>query len=93
VRLGRVLDFMEYHGVDDPMVGVGETGCCLAESSRPELWLEGNWDWATQNTDKIGAMSYFDSSRNSKDGHVWNLKETQGKLNAYRGLLSHSRSA
>lgn len=93
VRLERILDFMEYYGVEDPMVGVGETGCCLAESDRPEQWLQDNWDWATANTDKIGAMSYFDSSRNSKDGHVWNLKETPGKLATYRGLLAHSRSA
>jgi hypothetical protein len=92
-RLTRILDFLEYHGADDPMVGIGETGCCLAESDHPEEWLAANWDWASRNTDKIGAMSYFDSTRNSEDGHIWSLDETADKLATYRSLLSHSKAA
>jgi hypothetical protein len=87
-RLTRIVDWLDYRGVPDPMVGIGETGCCLAEDPRPEAWLQANWDWATANTDKIGAMSYFDSTRNSRDGHFWSLQETRGKVNTYKGLLA-----
>jgi hypothetical protein len=89
-RLTRILDWLEYRGVQDPMVGVGETGCCLAEDPHPESWLQANWEWAIANTDKIGAMSYFDSSRNSKDSHVWSLAETSAKTNTYKNLLASS---
>jgi hypothetical protein len=87
-RLGRIIDWLDYYGVDDPMVGIGETGCCLSEDPEPQAWLQANWDWATANLDKIGAMSYFDSTRNSKDAHMWSLNETQEKLNTYRSLLA-----
>lgn len=92
-RLTRILDFLEYRGADDPMVGIGETGCCLAESDEPEVWLADNWDWASRNTDRIGAMSYYDSTLHSKDGHDWSLDETPEKLATYRRLLSHSKAA
>jgi hypothetical protein len=87
-RLARIIDWLDFRGVPDPMVGVGETGCCLAEDPRPEAWLQANWDWASANTDHIGAMSYFDSVRNSRDGHIWSLKETQPKTATYKGMLA-----
>src|SRR5262249_53511141 len=71
IRLGRILDWLDYHGVDDPMLGLGETGCCLSEGPQPQEWLQANWDWAEANTASFGAMSYFDSTRNSRDAHVW----------------------
>jgi hypothetical protein len=92
-RLSRIIDWLEYRGVADPMVGIGETGCCLSEDPRPEAWLQANWDWATANTDKIGAISYFDSTRNSKDAHVWRLDETPAKLSTYKKHLTSSKSA
>ena len=87
-RLTRILDWLDYRGVVDPMVGIGETGCCLGESSEPEKWFQANWDWSIANTDKIGAISYFDSTRNSKGGHVWRLSETSAKLDAYKRALA-----
>jgi hypothetical protein len=92
-RLARIVDWLDYHGVPDPMVGIGETGCCLAEDPHPEAWLQANWDWAVANVDKIGVMSYFDSARNSKDAHVWSLAETSAKTNTYRSLLGSSVAA
>lgn len=93
VRLSRVIDWLDYRGVDDPMVGIGETGCCLGEDPRPETWLQANWDWATANVDKIGAISYFDSTRNSKDAHIWSLNETPEKLATYKSMLASRHSA
>lgn len=87
-RLTRVLDWLDYRGVSHPMVGIGETGCCLKESKEPEKWFQANWDWSVAHTANIGAISYFDSTRNSKDGHVWRLSETQAKLNAYKRALA-----
>lgn len=86
-RLGRVLAWLSDHGVANPMVGVGETGCCLAESAKPETWFTANWNWSVSNTDKIGVVSYFDSKLNSKDYHDWRLKETAAKLAAYKTAL------
>jgi len=91
-RLARVLDFLEYHGADDPMVGIGETGCCLAEDPQPQTWLQANWDWAVTNVDHIGAMSYFDSTRNSRDARVWLLDETKAKTATYKGLLASGKA-
>jgi hypothetical protein len=87
-RLTRIVDWLDYRGVVDPMVGIGETGCCLAEDPEPHAWLEHNWEWTVAHTDQIGAMSYFDSTRNSRDAHVWSLKETQAKTNTYKSLLA-----
>jgi hypothetical protein len=92
-RLTRIIDWLEYRGVTDPMVGIGETGCCLSEDPQPEAWLQANWDWAVANADKIGAISYFDSTRNSKDAHVWRLDETTAKLNTYKRHLASDTSA
>jgi hypothetical protein len=87
-RLERIVDWLDFRGVPDPMVGIGETGCCLAEDPRPEAWLQANWDWAVANVDRIGAMSYFDSTRNSRDGHIWSLSETTPKTNTFKSLLA-----
>jgi hypothetical protein len=91
-RLVRVLDWLDYRGVKDPMVGIGETGCCLEEDPEPHEWLRANWEWAVAHTDQIGVMSYFDSSRNSKDRHVWSLKETPAKTDTYKSLLASPTS-
>jgi hypothetical protein len=91
-RLTRILDWLDYRGVPDPMVGIGETGCCLAEGPEPQAWLQANWDWASANVDKIGAMSYFDSTRNSRDGRIWSLNETTPKTNTYKGLLASDKA-
>ena len=91
-RLARIVDWLDYRGVPNPMVGIGETGCCLAEDPQPEDWLQANWDWATANVDQIGAMSYFDSTRNSRDGHIWSLNETAPKTNTYKGLLASDKA-
>jgi hypothetical protein len=87
-RLARIVDWLDFRGVPDPMVGIGETGCCLAEDPSPETWLQANWDWATANVAQLGAMSYFDSTRNSRDGHIWSLSETTSKTNTYKGMLA-----
>jgi hypothetical protein len=91
-RLVRILDWLDFRGVPDPMVGIGETGCCLAEGPNPEAWLQANWDWAAANVAQIGAMSYFDSTRNSRDGHIWSLNETLSKTNTYKGLLASDQA-
>jgi hypothetical protein len=91
-RLARIIDWLDYRGVPEPMVGIGETGCCLAEDPEPQTWLQDNWDWAAKNVDTIGAMSYFDSTRNSRDAHVWRLDETKAKTATYKGLLASGRA-
>lgn len=92
-RLGRVLNWMTERGVANPMVGIGETGCCRYESPpTPHSWFDDNWRWVEANTDKIGVVSYFNSTRNSKSGHVWSLDETQEKLHSYQAALRSNTS-
>ena len=54
------------------MVGIGETGCCLAESDRPEEWLAGNWDWAIaqHRQDRRDVVLRLDPQLRA-DGHIW----------------------
>jgi len=87
-RLERVLGWLGDHGVARPMVGVGETGCCLAQSPQPERWFTAGWRWAVNHTDKVGIVSYYDSTLNSAAGHDWRLNETAAKLRAYKDALA-----
>ena len=87
VRLERTLQWQSDNGVADPMIAIGETGCCRALSPRPEEWFNDQWRWVEQNSDRVAAMSYFNSTRNSKGGYIWSLSETPAKTEAYRVAL------
>jgi hypothetical protein len=93
VRLGRILNYMASRGHPRKMVGLGETGAAngFSRYSGPEWWRK-QWAWAQNNTDKITAISYFNSRRNNNNGSNWLLWETSAKLTEYKRSLASSRS-
>lgn len=88
-RLPRILSFLDDRGHGDKMIGIGETGACNAwgTPSGAKWWTDA-WSWAAAHTDRVGAISYFSSTANSKAGQNWKLTETTAKLNAYRASLT-----
>ena len=55
-------------------------------------WWNTSWQWAEANTDKIGLISYFNSTRNSKANVYWALDESKAKEDAFRRSLSSAVS-
>jgi hypothetical protein len=90
-RLPRILDWMADRGYPDKMIGIGESGS--TDSSYPVSavdWLNESLDWVAAHTDKVGVVSYFNSTNNSRSGVYWPLDETAAKLAAYRGWLDRT---
>lgn len=87
-RLGRILRWADARGYPRLMLGVGETGASAYYGGSPETWMRDNWAWCTDNPTRIGAVSYFNSTANSKPGRIWALDEADTtKLPTYRAML------
>ncbi len=91
-RLDRVIGFLDNQGRTEMMVGVGETGCSDYYAGSAADWWTRSWQWAASHADRIGAISYFNSSRNSRSGVDWRLDESTSKLNAFRASLDSAVS-
>jgi cell division septation protein DedD len=90
-RIPRILDWMAQRGYPNKMIGIGESGS--TDSSYPLSaveWLNESLSWVAQHTDKVGVVSYFNSTNNSRSGVYWPLDETTAKLNAYKGWLNNA---
>jgi hypothetical protein len=94
VRIERILAWLADHGDPGAMIGIGETGATdlffeknAARPTAVEWWLD-SWTWAVANTDRVGVVSYFNSTRNSKPDHYWALDESTGKLDAFKTSLA-----
>jgi hypothetical protein len=87
-RLGRVRDWLDEQGREDLMLGVGETGCTdtFGDPDAVEWWTR-SWQWVEDNAATIAVVSYFDSSRNSREGVDWPLRESAQKLEAFRDSM------
>lgn len=92
LRLGRILNWLNSQGHSDKMIGVGETGCSNYYSGDAADWWRAAWQWAASNSNRLGAISYFHSTRNSRSGVNWALTESAEKLNAYRSSISSTVS-
>jgi hypothetical protein len=94
-RLPRILNWLSAQGFPDLMVGIGETGGtdALYPKKSAVQFMNESFTWAQNNTDKIGVVSYFNSTANSRTGVYWPLDETSTKLNTYRGWLGAARFA
>jgi cell division septation protein DedD len=89
-RLPGILDWMAQRGYPNKMIGIGETGS--TDSSYPLSaveWLNQSLSWVAQNTDKVGVVSYFNSTNHSRSGVYWPLDESTAKLNTYKSWLNH----
>jgi hypothetical protein len=90
-RIPPIVDWLTAHGYPDMMIGIGETGSTDAayQGMSAVQWLNESLAWAAANTDKIGVVSYFNSTVNSKADVYWPLDESTSKLEAYRAWLDN----
>jgi len=89
VRLGRVLSWLNSQGHSDKMVGLGETGATDDyRSPTGAQWWQRSWNWAASNTNRVAAISYFNSLHNNNLGNNWLLWESASKLSAFKTSLS-----
>jgi hypothetical protein len=88
-RLGPVLAWLDSRGFSQLMIGVGETGSTddFGRPSGAEWWSD-SWAWAERNADRVGAISYFNSTRNNRAGADWLLTQSAEKLAAFRETLA-----
>jgi hypothetical protein len=92
-RIPRILDWMADAGYPDMKVGIGETGSTdYYKASTAVQWLNDSLSWVAANPDKVVAVSYFNSTANSRAGVYWPLDESAAKMAAYRTWLAHAKS-
>lgn len=91
VRVGRVLDFLSGRGYPTTMVGVGECGATDGYGSPSGAqWWSDSWRWCADNSNRVAAVSYFNSLHNNNSGNNWLLWQSNAKLNAFRASVSSS---
>jgi len=92
-RVGFIKSFLNSRGFPDKMIGLGETGSTdhYGKPGAASWWNE-QWRWCQDNTATICAVSYFNSSRNSRDGVYWPLDESSAKTAAYRSAVASAQS-
>lgn len=86
-RLGHVVNLLERRGFPDKMIGLGETGSTDHYGGSAARWWTKQWNWCQAHTGRITAVSYFNSSRNSRSGVYWPLDESAAKTRVYRESL------
>jgi hypothetical protein len=92
-RIPRILDWMAGQGFPNKMVGIGETGSTdYYQASTAVQWMNDSLSWVANNTDKVVAVSYFNSTANSRAGVYWPLDESAAKMTAYRNWLGDASS-
>ena len=88
-RLGATMSWLDRRGYPQMMVGVGETGA-TNKFGRPDAttWWNDAWGFVRQERHRVGAVSYFNSNRNSKAWVYWPIDESWKKRKAYRSSVS-----
>jgi hypothetical protein len=94
-RIPLIIDWMAQHGYPNKMVGIGETGATDRYKSQTGMtaaqWITQSFTWAAANTDKVGVVSYFNSTSNSRSTVYWPLDENAAKLAAYKAMLGNAK--
>lgn len=88
-RIGRVFEWLDKRGHPQKMVGLGETGATNDYGSPTGAqWWNEQWQWCSNNAQRVAAISYFNSLHNNNSGNDWLLWESSAKLSAYRSSLA-----
>ncbi|MFL6178743.1 MAG: hypothetical protein ACJ74E_02685 [Actinomycetes bacterium] len=91
VRIPRILDWLAAQGHPELMIGIGETGS--TDAAYPDKsasdWMNESLAWVAANTDKVGVVSYFNSTSNSRPDVYWPLDENPAKLAAFQEWLAN----
>jgi hypothetical protein len=92
IRLARVLNWLNARGHSTKPVGLGETACSMDFSIPNGIeWWNSSWKWAVS-SQRVAALSYFNSVRNNNLEADWRLIETSAKLAAYKTSLQSAAS-
>ena len=85
----RIIDWMADRGFPNKMVGIGETGstCHLVQRVQPRSGWTTRSRGSPKNTDKVGVVSYFNPTANSKSDVYWPLDESGAKMTVFRKWL------
>ncbi len=93
IRVGRVLNFLNARGHSTKMVGVGETGATDGYGTPSgATWWTNSWKWSVANSNRVAAISYFNSLHNNNSGNNWLLWQSTAKLNAFRASVAATTS-
>lgn len=93
-RIPIIRAYLADHGYPKMMVGIGETGATdRFTNTTAAKWLDASLSWVAANTDKVGVISYFNSSANSQSHVYWPLDESASKMAAYRSWLTNNKVA
>ncbi|HET7326995.1 MAG TPA: hypothetical protein VFJ14_06865, partial [Nocardioidaceae bacterium] len=89
-RLPRVLRWMARRGFPHKMVGVGESAATSKRYAAKSAvrWINESLNWARRHPNRIGVVSYFNSTHNSRAKVYWPLDESPRKLRTFRRWLS-----
>jgi hypothetical protein len=90
VRIPRIINWMADRGFPNKMVGIGETGSTGSFDISADKWLNDSLTWAANNTDKVGVVSYFNSTANSEADVYWPLDESAAKMSTFKTWLNHN---
>jgi hypothetical protein len=95
-RIPGIINWMAQHGYPNKMIGIGETGATDGYKAATGLtaaqWMNESLSWVAANTDKVGVVSYFNSTNNSRSGVYWPLDESLAKMTAYRAWLADTKT-
>jgi hypothetical protein len=90
-RLPRVLTWLDSAGFPNSMVAVGETGATdYYKGTTAVKWLNASLAWCAAHTNDVAAVSYFNSTANTRSGVYWPLDESSAKMQAYNTWLSNA---
>jgi len=88
-RLPQVDRWLDRHGQQKMMIGIGETGGTDRFGNvSGAKWLNQSLRWAAKHRNKVAAISYFNSTANSDPNVYWPLNESRRKMNVYRKWLT-----
>jgi hypothetical protein len=92
-RLGPILAWLDSRGFSRLMLGIGETGSTddFGDPTGAQWWQQ-SWAWAERNATRVGAIAYFNSTRNNRSGNDWLLTQSPDKLAEFRATLASPRS-
>jgi hypothetical protein len=89
-RLPSIARWLARHGHRHMMLGIGETASTdYYQNSSAVSWMNKSFRWASHHPGRIAAISYFNSTHDSRGGAYWPLDETSAKLLAFRRWLSN----
>jgi hypothetical protein len=92
-RIPYIKRWMAARGFPHKMVGIAETGATnrAGWDKTAARWMTQSLRWAAHNTDKVGVVSYFNSTANPMPNCYWPLDESAGKIKVFRGFLNNAR--